>query len=298
MASVRGQGAPEPIERAVKVLLKRHMAADLLLLLAILVAFLAPILFLPGGLLGVAGLLILVYVFVVVAVLPLAGRTRASRYGKIPALTNGLAGLADCSVRGLDLVSKVHAPDPTVPPLTMTISGDAADVRLDVPWDVPADVLANGRYCYSDLPGLWEELEAVRTGLTGFEFVRTDLIKGLLKSLVRPVWNQPPQSDESAEAVRDRILDRWRHMESMRRRAALERVFEPRLVRGDKPLVQQAELFTGWCSKCWTARLMRSGNNPDCPKCHTRLWLIWCSRGTEGGIPWKMDQVRDRYKVQ
>jgi len=298
LESVRERGSPESVDRAVRIFLRRHTAVDLVQLLAFLVFILLVVLLLPGGLLGIGGLLLLVCVFTVVAVLPLVGRTRASRYGRIPALTNGLAGLAEWNVRGLDLISKVRAPDPTVPPLTMTISGDAADVGLEVPWDVPADVLANGRYCYSDLPGLWEELEAVRTGLTEFEFVRTDLIKGLLKSSVRPLWYRPPKPDESVEAVRDRILDRWRHMESMRRRAALERVFAPKLVTAEGPGLPQQPGFDGWCPRCWAGRVKWSKDEGHCWKCHTRLWIVLSSAFGERDTTWKMNQVRDLYLTQ
>jgi len=274
------------------------MAVDLGLSLAAFVLIFAVVLFLPGGLFGIGGLIFLVCAVSFGAALPLLERTRALRYGKIPAVLSGLAGLAECNVRGLTLISKVRAPDPSVPPLAMSMFGDDVAVSLEIPWDLPADVLARGPYSYSDLPGLLEEVEVIRVGLTGYEFVRTDLIKGLLTSWVHPVWNRWPKAEESAEALRDRILDRWRHMESMRRRAALERVFAPRLIKSGRPSIGQAELFTGWCPRCWMSRLVRPGDNPDCPKCHARLWLVWSTRGAPSGAPWKMDHVRDRYLTQ
>ena len=298
MASIRECGTSESLDRALRTLARRRNAVDLGASLAALALIVPVVLILPGGLFGLGGLLLLIFAVTVGAVFPLLGRMRALRYGKVPAVLNGLAGLMEWNVRGLALVCRLRSPDPTVPPLTLSVSGDEVGMRLTIPWDAPADVLTDDECAFSDLPGLWEEVDAIRIGLRGFyEFVRTDLKHGLLVSVVRPAWNLWTQPEESSDAVRDRILDRWRHMESLRKKAASERVFAPRLVKAGRPLEREPGWHDGWCPTCWEARVVRSDEESECRTCHTRLWVVWSNNETGRGIQAKMDQVRSRYAI-
>ncbi len=295
MASVREPGTPISVDDALGILLNRHRTIERVASAIVIVLILITVSLFPGGVLGPAILLLVAFLACLIPVLVYIEKERVYRFRRALAVLNGLAGLAELNVRRLDLTSKVRAPDPSVPPLTLWVTGDDARMRLEVQWQIPADVLAIRQYSYSDLPGVLEEVVAVRDRLATYEYLRTDLAKGLLVSTVLPGWKQWSRVEESPETVRDRVLDRWRRMESTRRRALLERVFAPGFVRSDRPGPPDPEVFGSWCPKCWTERLATSADT--CWRCHARLWTVWSSAYSERSLRWKMDDARSRYTV-
>lgn len=297
MGPVHDRKLSEPVEQGVQVLLSRHFAVDVGFSVSVVVVVLFLTFLFPGGPLGIGTLLLLPVLFILAPALYVIARSRTFRFGRIPAVLNTFEGLVDWHVKGLSLVCTVNGPDSSVPPLKMSLSGDDVSMFLEIPWDIPVDIWATDRFRYSDLPGLVDEVEAVRCGLSSTEFVRTDVVKRRLTSLVRPFRSRWRKPDDSPEVVRDRILDQWRHLESIRRRAGSERVFAPSLVRTSGVRGQSLEMFRGWCPRCWRERFLWSNDGPQCGKCHSRLWLVWCSGFSDRGTQWKMDQVRSRYSL-
>ncbi len=270
---------------------------DIVLALAAFLVVLVVVVVLMGGLSAITGLLLLTFVFVLIPVFLFVPRLRADRFGKVTKVLNGLAGLAEWDVRGLVLECRVRAPDGSVPPLRMAIASDDGSLRLEIPWEVPADVIAGPAFSYSDLPGVLAEVQSVRAGLLQGESLQTDLAHGVLGSLLRPRWHGTSGSGESAEAVRDRVLDRWRHMVSISRSAATERVFAPKVLIVPEAAAWEYPFFASWCPRCWASRPQWTRGEKGCRKCHTPLWPFWSSLIGSEAVHRKMDQVRSRYAI-
>ncbi len=124
--------------------------------------------------------------------------------------------------------------------------------RISLPWSYPVDVLAFQPWAYSDLPGLIDDVEQVRRSLQPAEMFYTNLGRRRIESTVEPSWGRFRKDDETPNALRERLVDRWQRMERIRQRAAVKQRFDPTLLPQERrfPVAIASFQSATWCAVC------------------------------------------------
>jgi len=201
------------------------------------------------------------------------------------------------------LVCLAQAQTSTSPRVVLRFQGAVGDepmrFELDVPWRWPADVVGYRGRLYTDLPGLLPELVALSNDLSSGDYLRTELTKDRLVSVVHPEWGQLRSQGEPTDSVKTRIERRWAALESLYRLAGSETMFSPvsKHEGGGLPRVIGPFSLFAWCPRCRRTASMRARREyGPCRRCGGRPIAVLHDWGLRRTLDGKMERAARVYR--